>query len=70
MEAGTRVVSDGVEGIYVDLHGECHHEREQVKNSRRQSDAPGEDGEEIKSPKRKIIRVGIRRNTGLRERSK
>ena len=22
----TRVVSDGVEGIYVDLDGECHHE--------------------------------------------
>ena len=27
----TRVVSDGVEGVYVDLNGECHHEREQVK---------------------------------------
>ena len=49
----TRVVSDGVEGVYVDLGGEW----EQVKNSRRQSDAPGEEYEESKSPKRKIIRV-------------
>ena len=43
----------------MDLYGECHHEREQVQNSRRQSDAPGEEGEEIKSPKRKIIRVAF-----------
>ena len=48
----TRVVSDGVEGVYVDLIGECHHERVQVKKSRRQSDAPGEEGEEVKSPMR------------------
>ena len=27
----TRVVSDGVECIYVDLNGEGHHERGQVK---------------------------------------
>ena len=47
----TRVVSDGVEGVYVDLNGECHHEREQ--KNRRRSDAPGEECEEIKSPKRK-----------------
>ena len=33
------------------------HEREQVKKSRRQREAPGEEGEEIKSPKRKVIRV-------------
>ena len=49
----TRVVSDGVEGVNVDLNGECHFERVQVKQSRRQRDAPGEEGEEIKSPKRK-----------------
>ena len=29
----------------------------QVKNSRRQNEAPGEEGEEIKSPKLKTIRV-------------
>ena len=49
----TRVVADGVEGICVNLNGECHHERVQVENSRSQ----GEEGEEIKSPKRKFIRV-------------
>ena len=53
----TRVVADGVEGIYVDLNGEFHHERGQVKHHRSQSDVPGEEGEEIKSPKRKIIRA-------------
>ena len=49
----TGVVADGVEGIYVDLDGEGHQERGQVKNHRRQSDVLGEEGEEIKSPKRK-----------------
>ena len=28
----TKVVSNGVEGVYVDPHGEGHHEREEVKN--------------------------------------
>ena len=37
----TTVVSDGVEGVHVDPDGECHHERVQVKNSRKQSEAPG-----------------------------
>ena len=41
----TRVVADGVEGINVDLHGEGLFEREQVKNSRSQSNVPGEEGE-------------------------
>ena len=53
----TKVVSHGVEGVYVDSIGEGRHEREQVTNSRKQSEAPGEEGEEIQSPKRKIIRV-------------
>ena len=44
--------------MHVDPNCDGRHEREQVKNSRRQSEAPGEEGEEIKSPKRKIIRVG------------
>ena len=30
---------------------------EQLKDSRRESEAPGEEGEEVKSPKRKVIRV-------------
>ena len=46
-----------MEGVHVDLNGGGRHEREQVKNSRRQSEAPGEEGEAINSPKRKIIRV-------------
>ena len=41
----TRVVVDGVQGVYVGLSGEGHHEREQVKNCRSQSDVPGEEGE-------------------------
>ena len=52
-----KVVSHGVEGVHVDPNGEGRHEREQVKKSIRQSEAPGEVGEEIKSPKRKIIWV-------------
>ena len=48
-----RPESDGVEGIYVDCNGEGHHEREQVENSRRQSDVSGEEGEEIKKPEEK-----------------
>ena len=47
----TRVVTDGVEGVHVDLNGECHHARGQEK-SRSQSDAPGEEGGEIKSSMR------------------
>ena len=53
----TRVVADGVEGIFVDLDGEGHQERRQVQNHRSQSGVQGEEGEEIKSPKRKVIRV-------------
>ena len=37
--------------------GEGHHELAQAKSSRRESEAPGEEGEEVKSPKRKVIRV-------------
>ena len=59
----TKVVSKGVEGVHVDPNGEGRHERRQVKNSRRQNEAPGEESEEIKSPERKIIRA-------VRERSK
>ena len=46
----TNVISNGVEGVHVDPNGEDRHQREQVKNSRRQSEAPGEEGEEIKEP--------------------
>ena len=66
----TKVVSNGVEGVPGYPDGEGRHVRELVKNSRRHSEASGEEGEQIKGPRRKIIRVGIRRNTGLCERSK
>ena len=56
-EEETKVASHGVEGINVDSNDEGRHEGVQVKNSRRQSEAPGEEGEEMKSPKRKILRV-------------
>ena len=52
------VVSDAVEGTFVDLRRE------------RGREAPNEEGEEIKSPKRKSDSGGIRRNTGSCERSK
>ena len=37
----TKVVSSGVEGVHVDPNGEDHHEREQVKNSRRKAKRQG-----------------------------
>ena len=55
-DAGDRSRCDGVEGIYVGFKGE----RGQVKNHRSQSDMRGEEGEEIKSPKRNTIRVESR----------
>ena len=51
------MVSHGVEGVNVDPNGKGRHEREQVKKSRRQREAPGEEGEELESQQRKITRV-------------
>ena len=54
----TRVVAVGVEGIYVDVNAEGHHEREQSEKTRSQSDLPGEEGEEnLKARREKLIRV-------------
>ena len=53
----TEVFWNGVEGIPGYPYGEGHHKRVQVKSSTRESEAPGEEGEEVKSPKRKEIRV-------------
>ena len=50
----TKVVSHGVEGVNVDPHVEGRHAR---GASTKFQEAPGEEGEEIKSPKRKVIRV-------------
>ena len=46
-----------MEGVLVNHDGEGRHERVQGKSSRREGEAPGEEGEEVKSLKRKVIRV-------------
>ena len=56
MEAGV-IVADEVEGTNVDTDCQDHHGRGEVKNHRSQSGVPGQEGEEIKSPKSKVIRV-------------
>ena len=61
------VVSDAVEGTFVDLEGERSREHGEAKLSRRGREAPNE---EIKSLKRESDSGGIRGNTGLCERSK
>ena len=50
------IVSDGVEGTFVDLHGGSRHEQAEAKLSIRGRGLLHE-GEEIRSPKRKVIRV-------------
>ena len=50
------IVSDAVEGTPVDLDGESRHEQVEAKLSRREREMLNE-GEEIRSPKRKVIRV-------------
>ena len=50
------IVSDAVEVTPVDLDGESRHEQVEAKLSRREREMLNE-GEEIRSPKRKVIRV-------------
>ena len=50
------IVPDAVEGTFVDLDGESCHEQVEAKLSRRGREMLNE-GEEIRSPKRKVIRV-------------
>ena len=62
------MVSHGVEGVNVDPNGEGRHEREaskKIQNAKRQ-------GKKVKNfePEKESYSGGIRRNTGLRERSK
>ena len=61
------VVSDAVEGTFVDLDGESRHEQVEAKLSRRGREMLNE-GEE-KSEKESDL-GGIRRNSGLCEKSK
>ena len=51
------IVSDAVEGTPVDLDGGSPSEQVEARLSRREREAPNEEGEEIESPKRKVIRV-------------
>ena len=51
------IVSDTVESTYMDLDGKSHRERAEAKISGREREVPGEEGEEIQSPKRKVIRM-------------
>ena len=48
------IVSDAVEGTFVDLDGETRHEQVEGKLSRSETEMLDE-GEEIRSPKRKVI---------------
>ena len=50
------IVSDAVEGTFVDLDGERRHDKVEAKLSRRGREMLNE-GEEIRCPKRKVIRV-------------
>ena len=51
----TFIVADVVDSTNVDSNGKGHHGRGKAKNHRSRSGVPG--GEEIKSPKRKVVRV-------------
>ena len=56
-DAGNHSFMGEVEGAPVNPDGEGRRERVQAKSSRRESEAPGEENEEAKGPKRKVIRV-------------
>ena len=51
------IVSDAVESTNVDLDGKSRREQAEEKSTRRQREAPDKLCEEMKSPKRKVIRV-------------
>ena len=51
------VLWNEAEGVPENPIGEGHHERAQLKSSRRESEAPGEEVEEVRSPERRMIRV-------------
>ena len=57
------IVSDAVEGTPVDLDGESRHEQVEAKLSRRGREMLNE-GEAIRSPKRKVIRVETEETKG------
>ena len=56
-ETTSEVSCTAVEGVPVNPEGEGHREQAQAKSSKRERVAPGEEGEEVKSPKRKVVLV-------------
>ena len=63
------IVSDAVEGTFVDLDGESGREQVEAKLSRRGREIPNGEGEEIKSERESNL-GGVPRNTGTCERRK
>ena len=51
------VLWNEAEGVPANPDGASHHERAQATSNRRESEAPGEEGEEVSSPKTNVIRV-------------
>ena len=51
------IVSDAVESTNKDLDGKSRCEQAEERCNRREREVPGEEGEEVKSQKRKVIRV-------------
>ena len=51
----TVVLWSEVEGVFGNPDGEGRHDRVQVKSFGMESEAPGEEGEEVKSLKRKVL---------------
>ena len=51
------IVSNAVQSTNVDLGGKSRREQAEERSFRREREVPGEEGEEVKSRKRKVIRV-------------
>ena len=51
------VVSDAVQSTNVEIDGKSRREQAEERSFRREREGPGEEGEEVKTPKRKVIRV-------------
>ena len=51
------VLWNEAEGVPLNTDGEGHREQAEAKSFRREREVPGEEGEEVKSPKRKVNRV-------------
>ena len=68
-EAETLELWNDAEGVPANPDGESHHERAQAKSTRREREAPGEEGEELKKSEEKSDSGGIPRHGGSRQRT-